>query len=260
MAAGYDDNHFGSSIALIKLPRNRKLVLSGAPHRRRDTLTGYVAGYLIDHNNDWSNDLKELWSISSAEFDGGAQMGEQFGREIVTGDFNGDGRMDYAVAAPTWSNMELYPMRVNVGRVYIFLAVADSDNIDPSSKSNYRPTQVLQGQASNGQFGFVLQSIDINGDKYDDLVISAPFEDRETGRIYIFNGQPEDNNSIVFNRTASQILSRSGSKWFGHSISVRADLDNNEYNDIAVGAPKSEEIFMYRTRPSVQLNIEGNQL
>ena len=34
-------------------------------------------------------------------------------------------------------------------------------------------------------------------------------------------------------------------------------MDGNSYQDISVGAPKSEEVFLYRTRPSVQLSVES---
>jgi len=138
MASGFDANHFGSSLGVIELMNGETLVLVGAPHRRRDTLTGYIAAYLINKSNKWYTKRKpdknyyvpELWNLTSSDFVDGAQMGEQFGHEIVTGDFNGDGKRDFAVSAPTWSDMKHYgeDLKVNVGRVYIFLAVTDSSS------------------------------------------------------------------------------------------------------------------------------------
>ena len=133
------------------------------------------------------------------------------------------------------------------------------------SKDHFRPGQVLQGIPNNGQFGFSMETVDLNRDKVDDLVISAPFEN-DQGRIYVFNGKSANGNVKcflnsehhclpAFTETASQILTQTGAKWFGKSISARADLDGNGYNDLAVGAPKSEQVFMYRARPSIQLDL-----
>jgi hypothetical protein len=65
-------------------------------------------------------------------------MGEQFGHEIVTGDFNNDGFEDFAVSAPTWTNLKSYPMKVNVGRVYIFIANEANKFM---SKESFEPSQ-----------------------------------------------------------------------------------------------------------------------
>lgn len=285
LAASYDTNHLGKSVALLKLNNDKEVFLMGAPHRLRSTLNGEVAVYRVTNRLQWGDNGKSIWQITSSNFTQGAQMGEQFGHDIATGDFNGDGIMDYAVAAPTWCDQNIGRSKVNVGRVYIFLAIngkktvddadanpnffdmdssssslRDDDDIEASAGDNFQAAQVLEGFSSHGQFGFSLQSVDLNEDGIDDLVISAPFEDEEHGKIYIFNGQMENDILKVFAESPSQILKRENSYWFGHSMSLRADLDDNEYKDLAVGAPKSEEIFMYRTRPSVQLDISGNFL
>lgn len=41
---------------------------------------------------------------------------------------------------------------------------------------------------------------------------------------------------------------------FGHGISKGADIDGNRYLDLAIGAPNSEMVFVYRTYPVVRVN------
>ena len=136
-------------------------------------------------------------------------------------------------------------IKVNLGRVYIFLAtggstaentrtdpdestlddffnseipVSDSDSDDLlktmiGSKEKYKAVQALNGFSAGGQFGFTIESVDINQDGKDDLVISAPFENNEksttSGNVYIFNGQAEES---PFAEKPSQILNNDDSK------------------------------------------------
>ena len=167
-------------------------------------------------------------------------------------------------------------MKINTGRVYIFRGTRAASRSDKdeeeetdnffsmaadfsgtsetvSVREDYEPIQILEGVSEGAQFGFSMVAVDINEDGTDDLIISAPF-DTNGGNLFVYNGR-ERKNSLPFDEEPSQVLSSSQSEWFGHSLSVRADMDGNLYTDIAVGAPKSEELFLFRTRPSIQLDI-----
>lgn len=88
---------------------------------------------------------------------------------------------------------------------------------------------------------------DINHDGYNDLAISAPFED--DGVVYIYHGSPE---GIL--KTFSQKIRPSGkTKMFGYSISKGVDIDKNGYRDIAIGAPESSEVQIFRTYPTIKV-------
>ena len=119
----YDSSYSGAFLATLQFGNNN-LILSGTPQRRRDTLSGkfqnfinqkiiyhliigHVLAFFVSGTGSgqiWGNDGKELWSLTSENFENGAQIGEQFGHCIATGDFNGDGLEDFAVCAPTWSD------------------------------------------------------------------------------------------------------------------------------------------------------------
>lgn len=89
---------------------------------------------------------------------------------------------------------------------------------------------------------------DINQDGYNDLAVSAPFED--SGVVYIYLGSSEGISNIP-----SQII-RPAEKlsMFGFSISKGVDIDKNGYRDIAIGAPESSEVQIFKTYPTIKVN------
>lgn len=102
----------------------------------------------------------------------------------------------------------------------------------------------------SGRFGIALSKIgDINMDGYNDIAISAPFEGN--GVVYIYLG-----GSMGLSSKPSQILqapTSDGSTMFGHSISRGVDIDNNNYNDVAIGAPNSDTVYVYKSYPVIKM-------
>ena len=93
-------------------------------------------------------------------------------------------------------------------------------------------------------------------DGYNDIAISAPFE--RNGVVYIYLGSHTGLSS-----KPSQILhapTSDASTMFGHSISRGVDIDNNNYNDIAIGAPNSDTVYIYKSYPIVKMTITLNSL
>ena len=104
------------------------------------------------------------------------------------------------------------------------------------------------------RFGTALSKIgDINMDGYNDIAISAPFEGN--GVVYIYLG-----SSSGLSSTPSQKIEAPNDNkvfsflpMFGHSISRGVDIDDNGYNDIAIGDPSSGKVYVYRSYPVVKL-------
>lgn len=97
---------------------------------------------------------------------------------------------------------------------------------------------------------------DINLDGHNDLLVSAPFEN--DGTVYIFLG-----TSIGISSTPSQIIQApkiqpslhlNMKPMFGFGISRGVDIDDNGYNDVAIGDPNSEVVYIYRTYPMIRIN------
>lgn len=106
----------------------------------------------------------------------------------------------------------------------------------------------------SGRFGISLGKIgDVNYDGYSDIAVSAPFEN--DGVVYIFLGGPNG-----LSKKPSQVLKapkvdihKYGTAMFGHGISRGVDIDNNGHNDIAIGAPNSEIVYVYKSYPVIKV-------
>ncbi|CAO1409349.1 unnamed protein product [Diamesa serratosioi] len=167
----------------------------------------------------------------------GDQMGEYFGYTLLVEDFNNDGFSDIAVSAPFYSKN----MQHEHGAVYIFLNNGIKESNSVKLTSDYE---------LSGRFGTALSKIgDINLDGYNDIAITAPFEGN--GVVYIYLG-----GLYGLSSKPSQIIKAPTSdakSMFGHSISRGVDIDNNKYNDVAIGAPNSDIVYIYKSYPILQI-------
>jgi hypothetical protein len=108
----------------------------------------------------------------------------------------------------------------------------------------------------SGHFGTSLGKIgDINGDGFNDLAVSAPFENR--GVVYVYLGGSEGISEKPIQKVIApeslNLVRNRGSPMFGFSISGRSDIDSNGYPDIAIGSPNSEQVFVYKSYPIVHV-------
>lgn len=180
------------------------------------------------------------------------QMGEYFGYSILVEDFNNDDLPDIAIGAPLYSKTGFE----DNGAVYVY------KNNDKWSFFEY--ARITIENDVTGRFGTSLGKIgDINLDGFNDLAVGAPFEG--DGAVYIYLG-----SSSGLKTTPSQKIVpikrdiKSNNFMFGHTISRGVDIDQNEYNDVAIGAPEAERVFLYRTYPvgkiSSTLKVDKQEL
>ncbi|KAI1313394.1 Glycosylphosphatidylinositol specific phospholipase D1 [Mortierella claussenii] len=121
-----------------------------------------------------------------------------FGHATATGDFDGDGHMDLAVAAP---HMHLNPLVPSQGAVYIIpgqslLATVDEgDQGESGTDVRTVASSVLYGDASEPQsrFGWSMAVVDMNQDGIDDLAIGAPGHGAKDlkydGSVFVYFGR-----------------------------------------------------------------------
>jgi hypothetical protein len=141
-----------------------------------------------------------------------------FGRCVGTaGDVNADGYSDVVVGAPGYDDFQ--------GRIYVYTGSADG--------LGAVPTFTATGEGVNGQFGYSAGAAgDVNGDGYDDLIVGANRQSKNTGWVYLFAGSSEG-------LSAPPIFTAIGEgeqDQFGYSVSTAGDMNADGYDEVAVGA------------------------
>lgn len=176
----------------------------------------------------------------------GGQSGEQLGYSIAGNfDANSDGYPDALVAAPYYDS----DTQTNIGRVVLFLGTG-SGLSTTASWTTY-------GDQAGAMFGWSISSAgDVNNDGYDDVIISAPFRDNtisgttypSAGKVYVYMG-----NSSGLSTTASWTAeANQNSAEFGWSVASAGDVNNDNYDEVIIGAPKYNssgqkgKVFVYK--------------
>ena len=172
----------------------------------------------------------------------GADQGDSLGPSTV-GDFNGDGRPDLILAAP--SALSLGNARVASGEAYVFYtSIAQGTAINLLTPPSSVP--ILWGAASE-VLGMHLATGDLNGDGYDDLLMQSELSKgsrTQAGRILAVFGSPTRWSSIDLTaplpKTTAFYGADAGDR-LGSAI-VAADLDGDGLDDLLAGAAFADSV------------------
>ena len=157
----------------------------------------------------------------------GAASYDYFGRTVSSaGDVNGDGYDDVIVGA--YGNDDAGS---SAGKVYIYFGGPAMDNTADVS---------MVGENASDYFGYSVTSAgDVNGDGYDDVLISATGNDDggvSAGKTYIyFGGTTMDNTADV------TMIGEVSADNFGNSVSSAGDVNGDGYDDVIIGAHNNDE-------------------
>jgi hypothetical protein len=177
----------------------------------------------------------------------GENDGDWFGYSVSAGDFNGDGRSDVLVGS-------YYADEVgnDAGAAYIFFASPNGlvTCTSPSSCPGVKKLHTGLSLQANAQFGYSVSSAgDMDSDGKDDIIVGAPGFNSDRGAVFVFYGKT-DGASIT--KDATIISAATNNERFGDSVSSAGRFNNNQYDDIIIGAP------LYGFRPGIDEVYHGS--
>ena len=224
-----------------------------------------------------SESLKNESEISLGSYSGemlrikGEMSGDQLGRSMATGDFNGDGYNDILVSA--WHSS--VADRVDAGKVYIIYGAADMkswDDIDLGNTSRAVTrilgenggTIIIHTEIPNDvsftpgdELGICVSTGDINGDGFDDALLGAWYNDPlgrvDAGASYIVYGNSNMRNTAVIDLknpgSASTAIYGKGTGGgypdnSGFYLTC-GNVDNDGFDDVIVGAKFADPLYRH---------------
>uniref|UniRef100_A0A1A8D2Y2 Integrin, alpha 4 (Antigen CD49D, alpha 4 subunit of VLA-4 receptor) n=1 Tax=Nothobranchius kadleci TaxID=1051664 RepID=A0A1A8D2Y2_NOTKA len=172
----------------------------------------------------------------------GMELGSYFGSSVCVVDLNADGLSDLLVGAPMATGVTR-----EEGRVHVYIN-------DGQAKLKEAEFQLKGSNSFAARFGETIATLgDLDDDGYPDVVVGAPQEDNLKGAIYIYNGRKDGISPTPSQRITGSSLGHD-LRMFGQSLNSGIDIDENGYEDVAVGAFLSDSAVVLRTRPVIQVN------
>ncbi|XP_047199917.1 integrin alpha-3 isoform X2 [Hippoglossus stenolepis] len=120
--------------------------------------------------------------------------------------------------------------------------------------------QTLRGEQTGSYFGNAVATTDLNNDGWNDLLVGAPFyfhrEQEAGGAVYVYM-----NSGGGFDSGPSVVLRGPAQSAFGMTVAAAGDLNQDGFQDFAVGAPFSETgSVMIWTGSSEGVSTEPSQV
>lgn len=161
----------------------------------------------------------------------------------VATDFNGDGWPDLVVGDPTATVAGL----ANAGTITVSYGTGPGtigNGISETFSENDLGS--MDGASAGDQFGFGLDSADINCDGYTDLLVGTPYEDvgmyANAGVVHLFYGGLFGLGGAVWFDAADFGMSLAAGDRFGYAVDVQEDVGQGgtpapDAYALAIGAP-----------------------
>jgi len=189
----------------------------------------------------------QRWYQGGGGLQGGTEIGDQFGKTLATGDFNGDGYDDLAVGVPEEDFSE--PLRYAVGVVQVLYGSAAGLTATGNDWFDQDVAGIQDSSQQYDAFGWALASGDLDGDGYDDLAVGVPGQaaggDDYAGAVHLLYGSA---GGLSANR--DRLLTKAEfdmpthyDAGFGKALAA-ADFDGDGYDDLAVGVPDEDFLVL----------------
>ncbi|XP_074797130.1 integrin alpha-3 isoform X1 [Natator depressus] len=268
------DMWLGVTIASQRQPSGRvlacahrytRVLLSGNEDQQRMVGKCYVRGndLQLELADDWQTYHNEMCN-SNTEETGMCQMGTSGGFTANTVYFGAPGAYNwqgtnYVLQRDSWDLVDFsYPNHDN-GNIYIGYTVqaasavlhrsqvtlvtgaprhqhAGAVYLLTDTRNTLEKSLVLPGEQVGSYFGSAIALADLDNDGWQDLVIGAPyyFERKQEvgGAVYVYM-----NEAGRFQNWSSLVLKGPSNSAFGFAVASIGDVDQDGFQDIAIGAP-----------------------
>ncbi|XP_047578288.1 integrin alpha-4 [Lutra lutra] len=230
--------NFASCQAGISSFYTEDLIVMGAPG------SSYWTGSLFVYNIT-TNKYKAFLDTNNQ-----VKFGSYLGYSVGAGHFRSPHTTEVVGGAP---------QHEQIGKAYIFSIDAKELNI----------LHEVKGKKLGSYFGASVCAVDLNADGFSDLLVGAPMQSviREEGRVFVYLNS---GSGAVMNEMETELIgSDKYAARFGESIVNLGDIDNDGFEDVAIGAPQEDDlrgaIYIYNGRadgisPVFSQRIEGLQI
>ena len=181
----------------------------------------------------------QQWLQGSGGVGGVAEVGDQFGFALTSGDFNNDSFADLAIGTP----FEDVGTVVDAGAINVLYGSAARLTATGNQQWLQGSGGIIGVAEESDFFGAALAAGDFNNDGFADLAIGAPFEDvgsvLDAGAINVLYGSANrltaTGNQQWLQGSGGIIGVAEDGDTFGFAL-AGGDFNNNGFDDLAIGA------------------------
>ena len=173
---------------------------------------------------------------------GSSEDGDQFGRALAVGDFNGDSYDDLIVGANGVNGDN-----TDDGAAYVFFGPLSGTDVSASTAD-----AILWGDGDADDAGYAVTAADLDGDGYDEVIVTAYGQDiidddtggtelSDAGQVYIIYGSSDADTSIGtdFDLATDSTAWLNGNEEEGHfgcALANAGDINGDNTDELIIGS------------------------